>query len=105
MTQPNDPLILGPIKIPADLAGRVVASLRGRYTSFTDGLSDAEAIVAVVSYWLQENLAIHEGGEAYGPRDEIDSSGNGARADRVQKAIEKARKDAEKLVRKAAEKA
>lgn len=90
-------LILGGQRIPAELAPRVLAAIRGLYPSVTEGMNDKQAVAAWIKYVITATLANWEGNGALVGAEEAAEL---ARREFQAKAIaarEKAKRDADAI--------
>lgn len=92
MSNPIGPVDIT-VSVPADLAPRVFAAVRGNYASLAPvGASDEEVAASAVAYLLQQVLVGWEKQQARAPLAEELA----AIKDRYEKAVDKAEKDAAK---------
>lgn len=101
MTSPTDTEVT--VTLPASLAPRLYAAVRGTYGTITGGIADdAAATAAVVAHWLAQTLQGWEGQQATAPQADEAAKLQAKYAELQAKAIDKAAKDAAKIAAKAA---
>ncbi len=97
-TTPEIPEVLvAGLAIPADLAFRILAALRGTYPSLTAGRDDEGVVRAVLLYWITTTLSGYEGQAVYTETEKAIDQLRKENVEKAKKASEKAVVDASRI--------